>query len=198
MNNPTNKNGNEGIGRYRPKLSFYHPNARGTGCAVKMELHPAHDSVDGSIMMTVANQMTVGDRRGPNPTFPRFDWKEAIVVKLDFNDLCHLLQVLRGECESINDGKGLYHRSTQGSTCIKFRHLIEPVAGYSLELYRRSLNGNDERSSCIVFSSAESTGLGEAISGAMAIVGFGIPMLVSHDTTAYKAEMKELQDGSQD
>lgn len=63
----------------RPALAFYHANAKGTGCAVKMTLHPATVdasgiTTDGYIELTAANQMTVGNRLGPNPTFPKFDW----------------------------------------------------------------------------------------------------------------------------
>ena len=40
--------------RFRPKLSLYHANAKGTGGALKLELHPAHDATDGSIMAASA------------------------------------------------------------------------------------------------------------------------------------------------
>lgn len=33
---------------FRPRLALYHANAKGTGCAIKMELHPAHGATDGS------------------------------------------------------------------------------------------------------------------------------------------------------
>ena len=35
------------VGQYRPNLAFYHANAKGTGCALKLSLHPAHDDTDG-------------------------------------------------------------------------------------------------------------------------------------------------------
>ena len=41
-------------GAFRPRLSYYHPNARGTGCAVQFELHPAHESTSGSIFASFA------------------------------------------------------------------------------------------------------------------------------------------------
>ena len=184
------------LGVYRPRLSFYHPNAKGTGCSVKFALHPAHDNVDGSIWLSVANQKTVGDRRGPNPTFARFDWENAINVKLDFSDLCKILQVLRGECESIDDGRGLYHRSVKAATRIVFRHNVEPVQGYSLELYRVPSDGGTEQRAHILFTAAEALGLCEAISNSLYIVGFGIPMLVAHDTSAYEQEKREAQNAS--
>ena len=87
------ENKNEKVDEYerapgmRPRLALYHANARGTGCAIKMELHPASGAADGGIFCTFAAQKTVGYRLGPNPTFPTFDWTEAHTVKLAFDDL---------------------------------------------------------------------------------------------------------------
>ena len=187
MNTETKTSHAAKVGMYRPKLTFYHPNAKGTGCAVALDLHPAHDQTDGSIMMRAANQMTIGNRMGPNPVFPRFDWEGAICVKLDFNDLCAILQVFRGECESINGDRGLYHRTARSSTKIVLHHLVEPTAGYSLELYRTASGGEETRAH-IFFTSMEATGLCEAIAGSMYLVSFGIPMVIPHDTSAYEAE----------
>ena len=181
------------LGQYRPSLAFYRANSKGTGCAVKMNLHPAHDDTDGCIMLKMANQMTVGNRMGPNPTYPTFDWENAITVKLDFNDLTKVLQVLRGETESIEEGKGLYHRSPRGVTSIRLSHLIDPVSGYSLDISRKTAKEGEETRAHFLFNSAEALGICEAIAGAMYVIAFGIPMLVSHDTTAYKSEVKAMR-----
>jgi len=193
MNNANNEQ--QPLGQYRPNLCFYHANQKGTGSAVKMNLHPAHDNTDGSVMLTIANQMTVGDMRAVPPTFSRFDWENSICVKLDFSDLTQMLQVLRGECESINEGKGLYHRSVRGSTIIGLSHLIEPVSGYMLDVSRRAMGGGDEGTRArILFSNAEALGLCEAIAGSLYLICFGIPMLIPHDTSAYKAEARGARD----
>jgi len=180
---------------YRPRLRFYHANAKGTGCAVQMELHPAHDNVDGSIMVSMSNQATIGDLRGPNPTYPRFDWEGAISVKLDFSDLCGILQVFRGECESLGDGRGLYHTTATASTRIVLRHLVEPYSGYSFELYRTTKGGTETRTH-YVFSAAEALGISEAIAGSMSVISFGIPMVIPHDTSAYKAANRMVRNVS--
>lgn len=195
-NNNANARGQQPIGTYRPKLTFYHPTAKGTGCAATWALHPAHDDTDGSIWLRVANQMTVGNRMGPNPTYPRFDWENPICVKLDFSDLCAFLQVFRGECESINGDHGLYHRSASGSTSIRLRHMIDPVSGYSLELYRMPAGGGEEMRARMLLTPTEALGLSEAIAGALYLVGFGIPMLVPHDTSAYRAQTKEVRNAA--
>ena len=181
------------IGQFRPKLAFYHPTPKGTGGAAEWELHPAHDRTDGSIMLRVANQMTIGNRMGPNPTFPRFDWENAINIKLNFADLCAFLQVFRGECETINADHGLYHRSPSGQTRIQLRHLVEPVSGYSLEIYKTPSGGGEGTQARILLSTAEALGLSEAIAGSMYLVSFGIPMLVPHDTSAYRAKVREAR-----
>ena len=80
---------------FRPRLAIYHANAKGTGCAIKMELRPASGATDGGIFCTFAAQKTVGNRLGPNPTFPTFDWDGGITVKLAFDDLTKVQQVFR-------------------------------------------------------------------------------------------------------
>ena len=196
MNNKTDNKTVTPPGTYRPKLAFFHATPKGTGCAATMELHPAHDDTDGCIMLTVANQMTIGNRMGPNPTFPRFDWENRICVKLDFGDLCAMLQVLRGECESINGDHGLYHRNAKAATKIQLRHLVDPVSGYSLELYRTPAGSGEESHAHLLLNSAEALGLCESIAGAMYLVSFGIPMLVPHDTSEYRARAREVRDAA--
>lgn len=178
---------------FRPKFALYHASPKGVGAALKMELHPAHDDVDGSIMMTLAPQATIGDRRGPNPVYPRFQWESAVTVKLDFSDLCKILQVFRGEIESIEDGKGLFHTTSLATTRIVLRHLVEPIAGYSLEIFRTPRSGEEEVRLRFFFSGSEACGLTEAISSSMGVIAFGIPMVVPHDTSAYRNREKEAR-----
>ena len=181
------------VGVYRPSLTFYHPNAKGTGCALSMDLHPAHDGVDGCFMMRVACQSAVGDPRAARPTFARFDWERSIRVKLDFNDLCQILQVFRGASESIADGRGLYHRSPKAATRIVLRHLVEPVVGYSLELYRTPVGGEGESRAHILLTPSEARGLCEAVAGSMSVICFGIPTVIAHDTSAYRESVREAR-----
>lgn len=188
------RNNERAKGAYRPKLTFFHANGKGTGCAVTMELHPAHDAVDGSIFVSAANQMTVGDRNGPNPTYPRFDWENKITVRLCFPDLCRILQVLRGECESLEDGKGLIHRRSDCMTRIVFRHLVEPVQGYSFEIYRSYCDKREDRQARIFFSMAEAMGLVESIAGSMAVISFGIPKVIERSNQNAIEESREESD----
>ena len=105
-----------------------------------------------------------------------------------------MLQVFRGECESINGDHGLYHRTAKATTKIRLRHLVDPVSGYSLELYKTPAGGGEESRAHLLLSSAEALGLCESIAGAMYLVSFGIPMLVPHDTSEYGARAREVRD----
>jgi hypothetical protein len=166
-------------GKYRAKMRFFHPNAKGTGCALSLELQPATGDGDGCIMASFANQLTVGNRQASIPTYPTFNWEGAVTVKLDFSDLCRILQVLRGECESIDEGKGLYHRSSKAGTKINIRHLIDPVQGYVFEVHRVANEGGAESRAMIMFTPWEALGVAESIAGSMSAICFGIPKSAS-------------------
>ena len=163
----------------RPALTMYHPNGEGTGSAIRLELHPAHDDTAGSIMATIATQLTIGDRLGSMPVYPKFDWEGAITVKLDFTDISKMLQVFLGECESIEDGRGLFHKSTRGTTKITLRHIVEPINGYMLEVYRKT-SGSEDSNARIFLSPYEALGLATAIESSMGVICFGIPMIIPH------------------
>lgn len=160
----------------RPTLTMYHPNGKGTGSAIRLELHPAHDDTAGSIMATIATQLTTGNCMGSMPVYPRFDWDGAITVKLDFTDISKMLQVFRGEYESIEDGRGLFHKSTRGTTKITLRHIVEPIHGYMLEFYRKT--SEEDSNARIFLSPYEALGLATAIESSMGVICFGIPMVI--------------------
>ena len=160
----------------RPTLTMYHPNGKGTGSAIRLELHPAHDDTAGSIMATIATQLTTGNCMGSMPVYPKFDWEGAITVKLDFTDISKMLQVFRGECESIEDGRGLFHKSTRGTTKITLRHIVEPIHGYMLEFYRKT--SEEDSNARIFLSPYEALGLATAIESSMGVICFGIPMVI--------------------
>ena len=163
----------------RPSLAIYHANGKGTGSAMKLELYPLRvgDLDSGAIYATFAPQVTLGDRRTTPPVYPTFDWDNALKVKLDFTNLAKVLQVLRGETESIDEGKGLFHRYADKCQVIKFRHMIEPVCGYSLEVAETLVDittQNRDRKAYIFLSSAEALGLSLAIEHSFAAIAFGV------------------------
>ena len=167
----------EGCSVNLPCLRLYHPNGKGTGCAMVMKLRPADATQDGFIVVSFANQMTVGNPTGDNPTFPKFDWENRVDVVLDFNNLCAILQVLRGETESVREGRGIFHKYKECCQKIQMRHLIDPVCGYSFDVLETSANGSDEKRVHMLLSRAESLGICESIAGSMYLIAFGVPRL---------------------
>lgn len=158
----------------RPALSFYHPNAKGSGCAVAFEMIPARDRDAGCIFATFARQKTIGSRTSEERIMPTFDWKNKLCVKLEIPDLAQMLQVFRGEIESIADGKGLYHVSGVGSTVIRLEHRLEPVSGFSLDVVRKAIDGNSHLAS-IFFTTSEALAFSLAIEQSLGCLAFGIP-----------------------
>lgn len=165
----------EGCSVNLPCLRFYHPNVKGTGCAMVMKLRPADATQDGFIAVSIANQLTVGNSMGANPTFPTFDWENCVDVVLDFDALCAILQVLRGETESIDGIHGIYHKYKECCQKIQLRHLIDPVCGYSFEVIEATANSGEEKRVNILLSPAESLGIYESIAGSMYLIAFGSP-----------------------
>ena len=164
-----------GGGVFRPKLTFYHANSKGTGSAIEFELQPATIYDEGTLWAKFANQLTIGDMTGPNPIYPRFDWDNGFWLKLGFNDLTKMLQVFRGECESIDNDKGLYHRGPGYCTVIRLKHQLDPYAGYAFEAYRNiSGRPEEDKSARILFRPHEALGLSEAIAGSFSVLCFGI------------------------
>lgn len=157
------------------RLLMCHANPKGTGSAMRLELHPAHGDTDGSIRLVLAPQLTVGDCRKRPMVLPTFDWDNALKAKLDFTDASKILQVLRGECESIEEGKGLFHLSESGTLRILFRHLVDPLPGYHLEVERKDRTTGEERRVLFSVNPAEACGLCEAFAAAIPLVAFGVP-----------------------
>ena len=167
----------EGCSVSSPCLRLYHPNGKGTGCAMVMKLRPADATQDGFIVVSFANQMTVGNPTGDNPTFPKFDWENCVDVVLDFYDLCAILQVLRGETESIREGRGIFHKYKDCCQTIKFSHIVEPICGYLFDVFETSANSGDEKRVHMLLSQAESLGICESSAGSMYLIAFGVPRL---------------------
>ena len=90
-------------------------------------------------------------------------------------DLAKILQVFRGQYESIDDGKGLYHRTVKGCTVFRICHRIEPIGGYVLDVSHKP---NDGETVSLVFAITydEAFALAEAIDHAMLYVAFGVPV----------------------
>ena len=144
---------------------------------------------------TMAPQRTVGKRMEDDTVHPTFDWRNAVCLKLDLMDLAQILQVLRGVQESLADGKGLFHRSANGSAVIKFEHRIEPIPGYMLDVSKKPLIGDVSRV-CFFFRPAEAFACALMLEHALVYVAFGIPTVIPRirpGTSTAAGEMNAVQ-----
>lgn len=153
-----------------PSLAFYHANGKCTGCAAKFTVIPASVEHEGCVYIRLANQKTVAD--GNNSVFPSFDWDNSLVAKLDFTDASKLIQVFRGETESIMNG--LRYKSETGVTFTNLSHKIEPVNGYLLVVEKMTSDTPVVAKSSIYLTPAEALGLALALEQSMSLLAFGI------------------------
>ena len=147
-------------GPQRATLALFHPNAKGTGCAVKMSVVPATCFTEGGLAVSLVKQED------------GFIWNNSLDVFLQFDDVSKVLQVLRGETESIDEGKGLYEKSGELSLLLTFRHCLEPVSGYRLDVCQ-SLEGKKSNAT-MFFSPSEAIGLSIALENSMSAIAFGL------------------------
>lgn len=163
---------------YRPRLSFYHANGKGTGSAARFEVVPAGGDRDGAVYLTLAQQKSVatGSAEHGNRQHATFDWPNRVTVKLNFSDLCQMLPVFKGLAATIADGKGLYHDSRNTTTLINLTRQAEPYAGWALEVSRRCKAESESAvRTRILFSAAEAYGLGAVLEQVLGQLAFGIP-----------------------
>lgn len=155
------------------KWTIAHPNPRGTGSALRLCLFPADETAQGHVSATFGKQTTCGEvyAGGWNP--PEFDWLDAVTVKLRSEELAEILRVLRGEQESIADGKGIFHRTAKANAVIKFSHVIEPCPGYLFSVSQKPLDG-DLSEAFIVLRPNEALMLSCVIEHIFASIIFGV------------------------
>ena len=108
----------------RPCYTCCHPNAKGTGSTVRFELHPAHDTVEGSVFITFATQKTIGSYENGQRILPTFDWANRVTVRLSLNEVAQMLEVFRGYREKMCDGNGLFHRTAKANTIITLEVML--------------------------------------------------------------------------
>ena len=163
---------------YRPRLSFYHANGKGSGSAAQFEVVPAGGDRDGAVFLTLAQQKSVATGSAEQGTrqHATFDWQNRVTVKLNFGDLCQMLQVFKGQAATIADGKGLYHDSRNTTTLINLTRQSEPYTGLALEVSRRGKAESEPAvRTRIVFNGAEAFGLGAVLEQVLGLLAFGVP-----------------------
>lgn len=155
------------------QMFIAHPNAKGTGAAVRFELHPAQDGIEGAIVALLAPQKTVGVYSQDTITPPTFDWDNCVNVRLSPVEIASILEVLRGYHESVANDKGFFHRTETHTRIVRFKHCIDPVPCYQLHVKERDLATDAYQEIKICFSMTESVLISEVFAASLVRMAFG-------------------------
>ena len=155
------------VNGYRPALTMFKPNAKGTGAAIRFTLTPATEYNDGYIMVEMANQDGFAGEEG----YSTFDWDHSIGVYLTIDIVAKMIQVFDGETESINGIQGIDIYRDGAIYCrLCVRHIIAPQMGYVITIHT-DINYS------IDLSPSEALGLMLALEGSLTTMAFGRPKL---------------------
>ncbi len=166
---------------FPPRLTYYHPSSKGSGSAVAFELDPATSDKDGSIYMAIAvqNGTSAPATAGQPRRHASFDWRNRIMVKLNYAEVSELMIVLCGMAasNSKNGKNGFYHDTANATTMIDFHRGDDPSRpGFFLGVTRIPKNDPEHKQNMgFVFSPGEALGLRLAIEHSMGLLAFGIP-----------------------
>lgn len=146
---------------YNGRLAFYHPNSKGTGAAIQLELRinrPGENTYD-CFFLEMAQQKTVGTRNANGRTPATFDWPNKATVKLTFPDICEILAVLENKKALAGGrGNGIYHEAGNTNTVIMFKKQLDN-GGYYLGVSRKDTKGNQLFKAQMAMSESEAIGL---------------------------------------
>lgn len=103
------------------KFTFYHPNGKCTGAAIRFAVSPATEDRDGAVLFTIARQNALADHATATPA--GFDWLGGTTVKLSPLEAAEILMVFGGQLPSlIHAGKdGLFHNTPQATTSVQLK-----------------------------------------------------------------------------
>lgn len=133
-------------------LTIQRPNAKKTGAV--LEVLPS-------------GGCSIGIKLYPQMEGVRLAYDEPISTTLIYEDMALILMVLQGREESILNGKGLYHQYVHHAVRILFRHVIEPVAGYELEIIDGKNDGSECRRAKIMLQTQDALALSYGIQGVL-------------------------------
>ena len=152
------------------KYNIYHPNGKGNGSALSLELYKASEQNIGKVILGISPQKPVVSDTG-KPLFPSFDWENRTAVRLEAVEVENMLEVLEGRTESINDGKGLISVKGGITTTFSLRHIIDPVSGYVMEIEIR--DGDNTTRRAITLTPTEGGMLYHGLTASMGLLMFG-------------------------
>jgi hypothetical protein len=147
--------------RRQGRLVFYHPNSKGSGCALQldMRLNAGEERRYDCFFLSMARQKNVATKTDGREVPASFDWESRLTAKLGFLDVCEIITVLEGRRPAVGNGRGgLFHASGDGNTVIDFRRSEEP-AGYSVALSRKANGSAQPVRMQLLLGEAEAAGL---------------------------------------
>ncbi len=159
MTTPTNTSGRPAHFKGRT-LEIYHPNARGTGSALRLEprINGAGEERYNCFFLEFAAQKSVA-KRSDGVTHATFDWANKVTVKLGFLDVGEILLVLEGQQPHIGGQRqGLYHANGTGNTLITLNHDAQRGSYYWAVSRKRNGDSAPQRIG-IGLTAAEAIGL---------------------------------------
>ena len=152
------------------KFDIFHPNGKGMGSALTLELYKASEANVGKVILSITPQKPAVSETG-KPLFPTFNWESRTAIRLEVAEVELMLEVFAGETESIADGKGLRDIASGVSTTFRLRHIIDPVPGYVMEIAKR--DGDETIKRAITLTMTEGRMLYHGLTASMGALMFG-------------------------
>lgn len=108
-------------------LAFYHPNAKGTGSAIRFTVEPATAQREGAVRMAVAKQATIASYADPSSR-ATFDWAGACNVRLAVVEAAEVLMVFGGQASVLTHAgrDGLYHNAPAWTASVTMKRSEDP------------------------------------------------------------------------
>ena len=151
-------------------LAFSHGNEKGTGSRLEVDMKPATEAREGSVVLRLRPQSNMkGGAEWDGPKFARFD---SVEIEVGVAQVSHMLQVLDGNAKSILGSKGARARRSDSSSALFFDRATSPFDGYAVHMQCSDLDGN-RRDGRIVLNLVEGAALRDALRASMGRIAFG-------------------------
>lgn len=141
----------------KPKVIFSHPNAKKNGTRLIMSITPATEEKEGYLMLQLQKQASL----------LKWDEENESIINLSHIEIAKFIAVMRGYDESVNDGKGIWHRIGEAYCGVCFRHTTDPISGYILTIT------NEKGPVSILLNTYEVISLCEVMQIALSHIVFG-------------------------
>lgn len=103
------------------EITIYHPNARGTGSAMRVAFHDLCGHDRNYVQIEIAPQSSVGNE-------PTFDWYQSLYVRLNRHDVAEICRVIAGERDEI---KGIFNMDRpERDETLSFSYCADGNPGY--------------------------------------------------------------------